>query len=376
MKQSYSYIASLLCCLLLLAACHPDESLPVQPEAKQTPMVFDVEELQTRAGIDSAKQILSLGVFGYSTGTTEYKAAELIHTPNLLYNRKVTRGIVGNPLPTDDYELTPWSYSPVAYWPIEKAIRNTFFAYAPHSSEFPEEANLVISDSTKVGYPKLTYTVPELVSEQIDLLYSFPVSNINRESAGGNVNYRMKHALSWLLFVVAPEQRNPEAGWLDMYHITSLRFVCGNLITRAELELDSGTWINPIVSPADYQFNIGNIDLPAGKISLISQADNRLMIIPQPLTQAYNPSSIDVSFTVKGVKKEGAHPTDPDQDGDPSDTNNEYFYSIPFPDTRLGAGGLVIYMLRLSGNGVTVEFYGENTIEEWLEGEEKTVDVF
>lgn len=375
MKRTNLYIAYLLCCMLFLfAACDKeplslDTGSPVEPDSTPKSIAFRLDELQTKGSIESVDSILSLGVFGYSTGTTLYDQTDQAdRLPNLIYNQEAWRA--NRPL-QDGKNRNAWQYNPVAYWPTDQTINNSFFAYSPHSSKFPPEAEFTIPARIDTGYPKIAYTVPNRVVDQVDVLYASPVFNKNlTNNSEGVVNYQMKHALSWLIFVAAPVQRADTGDGdnkTDTFKIKSLRFIVDTLITRAELNLGTGEWTPLEASSADYEFVVDTArKIPANTMATITPASSRLMIIPQAFTQAANPSAIDVYFTVSG-------------DSDTSDDDDEYFYSIPFPDTKLHPGGVTIYLLRLSTEGVKVEFYDYNNIDPWLNGEPwapAPIDVF
>lgn len=347
MIRTNAYIATLLCGILcLLAACDKELQAPdVVPETgtKQAPITFQVSGLATRSAIDSTKHILSLGLFGYSTGTTQFDLTNPEdRLPNLIYNQEAKRESAANNGSAEN--TNPWTYSPPAYWPADESVNNSFFAYSPHLSTLPTGVDFSISAQTDTGYPKLRYAVPEYVADQVDILYATGVKDVNRTLNGtGKVNYTMKHALTWLVFFVMPESEHET----DKVKIKSLRFVIQNLMTKAELNLGTGGWRNLVSSSeAEYEFDLLTDSIPAKVISPISPASSHLMLIPQNVTQAANPSAIEVVFAV-------------------SNDPNEYFYAIPFPDTKLSSGSVSIYLIRLSTKGARVEFVKENTIEKW-----------
>ncbi len=347
MKRTTSHITFLLCGMLcLLAACDKEPQVPdVVPrtETKPTAISFQVSELVTRSAIDSTKHILSLGLFGYSTGTKAFDLTALEdRLPNLIYNQSATRESAKNNGSAEN--PNPWTYSPPAYWPADESIKNSFFAYSPHSSKFAAGVDFSISAQTDTGYPKLRYGVPEIVADQVDILYATPVTDVNRTlNNDGTVNYQMKHALTWLIFVAMPESDHTD----DNVAIKSLRFVIQNLVTKAELSLGTGKWKNLESSTeAEYEFDLLPDSIAANKISMITPSSSHLMIIPQDITQKANPSAIEIVFAV-------------------SHDPNEYFYAIPFPDTKLSQGSASLYLIRLSTTGARLEFVGTNTIETW-----------
>lgn len=360
------YIAVLLCCVLfLIGGCSSGAETVVpepQPGEETTELRFAVSSVQTRENtVQHVDSILSMGIFGYSTGNEEFSATNVLHTPNLLYNQQAKRPRGGE-----------WSYSPVAYWPIDLSVKNTFFAYAPHSSEFSEEANVRISEADESGYPTLRYTIPSNVADQKDILYATPVLNKNRKSndgivTDGRVNYEMKHALTWLAFVVAPTMySNPD----EKYTINWFAFMADNIPVASTLNLGTGTWSNTFYESALYEFELTEAakDIKPGDVARIVDPSNRLMLFPFEIGGDASGTSIDLTFTYDpGLERAGVeNPEDPE----------EYYYFIPFPTTRMTAGNVVVYLINISADGISVSFLEENKIEDWLKGESKEVEIF
>ena len=318
-----------------LVSCSRDDA------AIEQPIGFNVAGMeQTRAVITSVGEIETLGVFGYSTGTDNFSPSNPAHTPNLLFNRLVEQ-IGGD-----------WIYTPLAYWPLNAAIRNTFFAYSPHSSLFPSDANLILSNSAVSGYPTITYTVPTNVEEQIDILYSEMDANknldIDKTTNSGTVLYSMKHALSRIKFYVAPAKKSPLGD--ESYTVTSLSFTSTSpdFITRATLNLGTGVWTEVNTEPENYTFNIDQTNYieeeKVVEITIAGGGNGSLMLIPQKITDAL----INISFTYSG-----------DSDGE------EYSFAVPFPNVQLNAGKLSVFIIRISIDGVWIIFDEDNQIEAW-----------
>ena len=332
----------LVICFALFAGCQKSNE---QPESMQA-VGFDVTGVeQTRAAaITSAENIVSLGIFGYSTGTASFDPTNASHTANPIFiDRKATRA---PGLPVDD-----WVYTPVAYWPIDLTINNTFFAYSPHSDDFPAEANASLSNAAASGfpgYPVLNCTIPENVGLQRDILWSGPVENINRNTNNGKVLYEMKHALSWIQFLVAPIEKSNSS---ETYTITSLSLKANGLATGGSLNLGTGAWTNVTTASANYVFNPVNTPIPVGDVEPAVVNNDCLMLIPQNITHA----NVDISF----LYFNGSIP-DPD----------EYSYSIPFPEMELIAGKITVCVLRISAEGTPIIFWytTDNDIEKWDDG--------
>lgn len=174
--------------LPLLTACGADDTVPDTPQgAVSIGFSTNVEGRQTRSEALNTDNLLSMGIFAYYTGSSNWTAA---NTPNFMYNQPVTR--------TDNN--TPWTYSPVKYWPNNEADKISFFAYAPYNT-----AGVTPSGNTVAGFPYLDYTVPTAEADQIDLLAATPLMNQSYASnpatpgdptTQGNISFTMQHALT------------------------------------------------------------------------------------------------------------------------------------------------------------------------------------
>ena len=81
-----------------------------------------MEDTQTRSGALATGNLLSMGIFAYYTGSNDLTISE---KPNFMYNQEVKRSNASS----------PWTYSPVKYWPNNPGDKLTFFAYAPYVKE-------------------------------------------------------------------------------------------------------------------------------------------------------------------------------------------------------------------------------------------------
>lgn len=330
-------IILLLASAVFLAACEKNTQKPVQEHTH--PVGFAVEDALNRSSYASASAVTSLGVFGYSTGMDNFDPANTSHRPNLFYNRAVSRPAGGN-----------WSYGeqPV-YWPIDQSIKNSFFAYAPYQSQFPAESNVLVSGETH-GNPTVTYTLPALVNRQVDLLYSGPVANINRTTNNGKVLYNMRHATAWIAFLIAPQQTHNSE---ESYTLKTLNFSAINLITRGTLDLNTGTWTGVASSTGLFAHQVNPSPIKVGTVAPAQSGDNYLMLIPVTFTKALNDPMIYISFTF-------------DNGTGGTQDNSETFFSIPFPETPLSAGRIVTYILKISIDGIAINFHSDNKLEDWI----------
>lgn len=335
-------------------------------------------DLTRGPAIMSEDEILSIGIFGYSTGTENFDHTNSEHTPNLFNNREATR----------INSSSPWVYTPLALWPNSTDEKSTFFAYGPYylHERAPADMSLSLTNDT-YGYPQIYYKVPEIISQQVDLLYSEPgnglksiVRDINYTSNTtntGNVLYNMKHALIWIRFVFAAEeeitdtdrndQTNPRYPFTrdETYTISELLFYGGNIHTEGYFNMGTGTWSHPKpMSSAVYRFD--NIDdnpltLNAGTVTPLTTArpGNCLMLIPHSFVTSENLTSIGILYSHDDGSQQGA-------------TGLQYYATLPFPDVKLNNPGYVMtFVIRLSTSGSWIEFEEENMIQKWDENLDK-----
>lgn len=353
----------------LLGSCDNEQRDEPTPPDSLYPVSFQVEGKLTTKGqvTTTVDEILSLGIIGYSTGTSDYNGTT---APNLFKNAhaKRTKDEVSG-------DLSDWSYDPVAYWPSNPEIKNTFFAYSPHQDQFPEGALEIVADDD--DYPQIIYTVPEKMSEQIDLLYSEynkDVQNIYYSTHGGKVKYNMKHSLLWLRFMIAPmkEITDPEVLATNVndesYSIYEFNMTAERIINTGIFNPATAKW-SPITDenddgydPVDFVFDNLDEDHPltikAGEMAPMGGTDymNCLMIIPQAFVWKDNNTTVMVAFT--------------HDDGSSTPSNTDHYITMPFPDVKLDKPGYVMtFIVKLSISGAYIDFVSSNPIDEWLEDE-------
>lgn len=365
MKRTNTII--LLCALLLSTGCSKETSREQQQPESGVPMRFEVSALQSRGvPISHVDSMRTMGIFGYSTGTDLFDPDEPTHTPNLLYDQLATRA---------SHEVA-WEYDPVVFWPMDITVNNTFFAYAPHSSEFDQETNLTFSADDASDYPTLTYTIPEDVTKQVDILYAAPsnaTQNINRETNGAKVLYQMKHTMFWLGFMVnatTNELVNGQPDPLEEYRLTWLALMGHDMPVTATLNLATGEWEEPDIDEDPdafedrvYEFNIneekaGSIKPTVNPVVRVVDDDSYLILFPFTIDSEVAEATIDVTFDYTNTAMGAGNYI-------------EYYYYMPLPTIAFIEPGMVlVYILNLSPEGVTVEFGEQHTIEEWFSEED------
>ena len=180
-----------------------------------------------------------------------------------------------------------WEYTPVMYWPKSGTV--SFFAYSPYA----DGGNTAIglgSDITTTGYPRMTYTVPDDVKAQQDLLVSIPLIDQMKADvpAGGKLTLTFKHTLACVVF-----QAKMTAVCEFPVKVTSVTL--GQLKNKATFTYDDTPGIFSWTATSDavnksYTLDIDNrllantdISMTASDYLTISLADSRLLLLPKAI---------------------------------------------------------------------------------------------
>jgi len=158
---------------------------------KGQPIGFEIEG-QTKGSLISNTTLDRFGVFAFSHPTGGFDPA--LSKPDFFYNLSVEKS------------GAKWLYNPITYWPPTGSI--SFFAYAPHSST--TGGAITHSSQSDVGFPIITYTLPDAIPNQIDLLTSIPVYEARNQATP--VEFELYHALSTINFRAHFAATMP-AGW-------------------------------------------------------------------------------------------------------------------------------------------------------------------
>lgn len=272
-------------CLLAtgLTACTQNEE--ISSLENQKAITFDTyvgRDAATRASVidKTALQTTGFGVLGYYTETAWAESA----TPNFMYNQKVS--------------TADWTYAPLKYWPADGTI--SFFAYAPYD----EDAEL--SANTEAGTPTLTYSVPNTVAGQKDLL----VAGAQKDKTGDIVNFTFKHALSRIGFGVklANSTDFDDATAIDFSEITLSADFYPSATLTLDLEGDNVQWADygtaasttyTLSNTDDTTDNIADITSLKTTTTAINNESSYLMVLPQNFTT--NKMSITANFSLSTV---------------------------------------------------------------------------
>ena len=225
------------------------------------------------------------GVYAYYAADGTFTTAL---SPNFMCNTRITKS--GD----------AWGYTPVMYWPNSGTV--SFFAYSPYAAK--GDANIGLSSGfADAGYPRLTYTVPDAVKAQHDLLVSVPLLDQTKADvpAGGKLTLAFKHTLACVVF-----QAKMTAARELPVKVTSITL--GQLKNKADFAYGDTPGTFSWTATADaadksYTLGIANSLLADTDISesssytSISPADSRLLLLPQDI-DAGDEITVTVVYTL------------------------------------------------------------------------------
>lgn len=147
-----------------------------------------------------------------------------------------------------------------AYWPASN-VQSTFFAYAPYNCTGT-------SITATSGAPQLTYTVPQDISKQEDLMVSKSAEDVSCTS-NSSVPLSFSHALTAIKFI---------KGTLPSGYTISQISISG-VYNQAIMDMDTKTW--------------GSYSTTSGNSYTTTNINDMLLLLPQAL-----PSTAHLSVTV------------------------------------------------------------------------------
>ena len=257
--------------MLMVSGC-TDNNLEGREELKPgryITVTADVVDMVATYGtpINSAAQMTDFGFFCSYTGNNQWNAST--DKPNKMYNVKMIR----------NSSTGLWDYAglPVEWDHASAADNYTFFAYAPFEKGTGSSGNgiTVVSTANDPGIPLLTYTVPNTVENQPDLMVA--TARKNNHPTGHPVNMQLKHALTAIGFEL---MGNGE---------TVVDISISGVSVSGKLAMDAApaiTWTN-LDAPSNTEYKVsiagGSCLLDATPYNPLA-ADGYLMMIPQALT--------------------------------------------------------------------------------------------
>lgn len=288
---------------IMMVGCSKDQVVSEMPQdnAINFGMYFG-RDAQSRAAIMNTADLenQSFGVFAYYTDNSDY--TEGTSTPNFMFNQFV------------EHDGSAWIYSPLKYWPNEATDKLTFFAYAPHTTE--SNGNIALAagfDNASASAPSITYTLDDVQSTHVDLLWATPVENKTKQTTTEKVHFVFKHALSRIGFksvAVIDESSNDANGDIDdgahsnpldgntEITLKSIKLT-GNFYQGGKLNLATGAWSDHVAA-ASTEYNWATADFVNDDVTttkaVVLNDDKYLTVLPHASSQQIQ---IEVVYTVK-----------------------------------------------------------------------------
>ena len=224
--------------------------------------------------ITSAQELTDMGVFCYYTGRNNWAEVHSSASPNKMENMKWTQN------------GEAWSSETAVNWGEDVSLNDlfTFFGYTPFASA---DNGLTVSNST--GTPTLTYTVPENMAKQPDLM----VATVqNKHATGGAVELNYTHALACIAFKAVGTGET----------ITAVKVKGVSASGTLSLDNSGGIVWSNLSEPGVIEYTAG-LNQAGGVVTgetatNIVSTDGYLMMIPQVLT-----GSAQLIVTVNGSDK-------------------------------------------------------------------------
>lgn len=255
------------------------------------------KDAQTKAAIVTGDAITSVNVNAYLHPKTTTDGANF--TSNFMANQVVNKD---------------GSYSPSKYWPaVDQAV--DFVAWVPVadytvSTGEGESATTEKKNNIKVENATLTFTVPNDVKNQSDLLVANPVLDQNRAAENSAVNLVFKHLLSRIGFEInatGVPAADDNTTKVELVEVTlNGQFASEGTVdmTKTYGEENPTTKVVGTASEVAYTLtgeNFGYTNNIIAQGSKTNTADSYIMLIPEGNV----PANITVKYTVTTLNGEG-----------------------------------------------------------------------
>ena len=194
----------------------------------------------------------------YVEPTTDVPAGEEVYNGNDEYvdvSGIPTNSAYLDKVLTWDTENSKWDYPGVVYWPdYSKSRKLAFAAYALNVAdliEWDNDPNVPYNEKSghpaEQSYTKFTYTVPDAVKDQKDLLVTpfLPNQGLDENANAAAVQLNFKHLLSRVGFQVVANQDGDVD--IDIKEVT----LHGNFPTQGKVNLKGSGVIDPITTEDD-----------------------------------------------------------------------------------------------------------------------------
>lgn len=174
----------------LFAACSEKEQLT---QTREIPIDF------TRSYVENVTKAIHTGPYstsdfetaGNTMGVYGWKKKGSNYTP-IFSNQEVEYG-------NADIAANDWGYTPKKYWDSE-ADNYAFYAYAPHSSDFPNGGTVALTTAGNGNTFSITnFTQATTVADQIDLMVDLTsqiANTTNKAATKSDVGFTFSHILT------------------------------------------------------------------------------------------------------------------------------------------------------------------------------------
>ena len=327
--------------------CSCSKELNDNPDSRKAIVFSDV---QTRAIVSSADEILSMGVLAQmNLGDEDQQEAGSNSYTMILENEKVSR----------TNSSAPWTYEHTRYWVTDRVFH--FFAVWPYSGENTSITNVSsVAGDGAYGY-RVTFETPAAADQELLTAkatvktktgYEFP------ESVGFNFQHELSNVNLKIWGNGAEENKNDKIKVKEV----SIKNVTkkGTLNTT----LSGSSWnLSSEKMTFTKTYDGGGIEVSQAQINangqLVTNGNNPgipfgdgLLLIPHTLTQS-NPVVVTVIYDLQ-------RPIDQEEN-----LWEEKRLQVMLPDGSWPAGKKLTYNLIISGDRTITEFEINTVVEDW-----------
>ena len=327
--------------------CSCSKELNDNPDSRKAIVFSDV---QTRAIVSSADEILSMGVLAQmNLGDEDQQEAGSNSYTMILENEKVSR----------TNSSAPWTYEHTRYWVTDRVFH--FFAVWPYSGENSSVTNVSsVAGDGAYGY-RVTFETPAAADQELLTAkatvktktgYEFP------ESVGFNFQHKLSNVNLKIWGNGAEENKNDKIKVKEV----SIKNVTkkGTLNTT----LSGSSWnLSSEKMTFTKTYDGGGIEVSQAQINANGQLEtngnnpgvpfeNGLLLIPHTLTQS-NPVVVTVIYDLQ-------RPIDQEEN-----LWEEKRLQVMLPDGLWPAGKKLTYNLIISGDRTITEFQINTVVEDW-----------
>ena len=328
--------------------CSCSKELNDNPDSRKAIVFSDV---QTRAIVSSADEILSMGVLAQmNLGDEDQQEAGSNSYTMILENEKVSR----------TNSSAPWTYEHTRYWVTDRVFH--FFAVWPYSGENSSVTNVSsVAGDGAYGY-RVTFETPAAADQELLTAkatvktktgYEFP------ESVGFNFQHKLSNVNLKIWGNGAEENKNDKIKVKEV----SIKNVTkkGTLNTT----LSGSSWnLSSEKMTFTKTYDGGGIEVSQAQINANGQLEtngnnpgvpfeNGLLLIPHTLTQS-NPVVVTVIYDLQ-------RPIDQEEN-----LWEEKRLQVMLPDGSWPAGKKLTYNLIISGDRTITEFEINTVVEDWI----------